>query len=101
RSMSSSKKETLHEAFSEGGLSPDSGNSFWLTRILGLSKAMEVVMLWEPIDATVALHLGLVNWVFPEGKFDREVEKIAERLASGPTQAIALSKGAVNSAIVV
>ena len=58
-------------------------------------------MLGEPIDATVALHLGLVNWVFPEGKFDVEVEKIAERLASGPTKAIALSKRALNRAIVV
>ncbi len=58
-------------------------------------------MLGEPIDATVALHLGLVNWVFPEEKFDGEVEKIAERLASGPTKAIALSKRALNRAIVV
>ena len=58
-------------------------------------------MLGEPIDATVALHLGLVNWVFSEEKFDGEAEKIAERLASGPTKAIALSKRALNRAIVV
>ncbi|HLQ21085.1 MAG TPA: enoyl-CoA hydratase-related protein [Nitrososphaerales archaeon] len=96
-----SEKATFHEAFIKVGLAPDSGTSFWLTRILGLAKAMEVVMLGEPIDATVALHLGLVNWVFAEGKFDGEVEKIAERLASGPTKAIALSKRALNKAIVV
>src|SRR5712691_1161517 len=96
-----SEKATFHEAFIKVGLAPDSGTSFWLTRILGLAKAMEVVMLGEPIDATVALHLGLVNWVFPEGKFDGEVEKIAERLASGPTKAIGLSKRALNRAIVV
>lgn len=96
-----SDKATFHEAFIKVGLAPDSGASFWLTRILGLAKAMEVVMLGEPIDATVALHLGLVNWVFPEDKLQLEVAKIAERLASGPTRAIALSKRALNRAIAV
>jgi len=96
-----SEKATFHEAFIKVGLAPDSGTSFWLTRILGLAKAMEVVMLGEPIDATMALHLGLVNWVFQAEKFQAEVEKIAERLASGPTKAIALSKRALNRAIVV
>jgi len=96
-----SDKATFHEAFIKVGLAPDSGASFWLTRILGLAKAMEVVMLGEPIDATVALHLGLVNWVFPDEKLEPEVARIAERLASGPTRAIALSKRALNRAIAV
>jgi 2-(1,2-epoxy-1,2-dihydrophenyl)acetyl-CoA isomerase len=96
-----SEKASFHEAFIKVGLAPDSGTSFWLARILGLAKAMEVVMLGEPIDAAMALRLGLVNWVFPSDKFQSEVEKIAERLASGPTKAIALSKRALNKAIVV
>ncbi len=96
-----SDKASFHEAFIKVGLAPDSGTSFWLARILGLAKAMEIVMLGEPIDATMALHLGLVNWVFPAEKFQGEVEKVAERLASGPTKAIALSKRALNKAIVV
>ena len=96
-----SEKASFHEAFIKVGLAPDSGTSFWLTRILGLAKAMEMVMLGEPIDATMALHLGLVNWVFPAEKFQGEVEKIAQRLASGPTKAISLSKRALNRAIVV
>ncbi len=96
-----SDKATFHEAFIKVGLAPDSGVSFWLTRILGLAKAMEVGMLGEPIDAKLALSLGLVNWVFPEDKFEPEVTKIAERLASGPTRALALTKRALNRAIVV
>lgn len=96
-----SDKASFHEAFIKVGLAPDSGTSFWLTRILGLAKAMEVVMLGEPINPNVALQLGLVNWVFPSDKFLDEVEKIAEKLASGPTKAIALSKRALNRAIVV
>ena len=96
-----SDKATFHEAFIKVGLAPDSGTSFWLTRILGLAKAMEVGLLGEPIDSRVALTLGLVNWVFPDADFKEELTKIAERLARGPTKAIGLTKRALNRAIVV
>jgi 2-(1,2-epoxy-1,2-dihydrophenyl)acetyl-CoA isomerase len=96
-----SEKATFHEAFIKVGLAPDSGTSFWLTRILGLAKAMEVGLLGEPIDAKMALNFGLVNWVFPEDKFREEVAIIAGRLAKGPTRAMALTKRALNRAIVV
>ena len=96
-----SDKATFHEAFIKVGLAPDSGTSFWLTRILGLAKAMEVGMMGEAIDSTMALNLGLVNWVFPGDKFTDEVTKIAERLARGPTRALGLTKRALNRAIVV
>jgi 2-(1,2-epoxy-1,2-dihydrophenyl)acetyl-CoA isomerase len=96
-----SDKASFHEAFIKAGLAPDSGTSFWLTRILGLGRAMEVAMLGEPIPAGMALNLGLVNWVFPEAEFSTEVSRIAERLAAGPTRALALTKRALNRAIVV
>jgi len=96
-----SEKATFHEAFIKAGLVPDSGTSFWLTRILGLGKAMEVGLLGEPIDAAKALNLGLVNWVFPESTFRAETRKIAERLAKGPTKAMGLTKRALNRAVVV
>ncbi len=96
-----SDKATFHEAFIKVGLAPDSGTSFWLTRILGLGKAMEVGLLGEPIDAARAMSLGLVNWVFPDDGLRSEAGNIAERLAKGPTRAIALTKRALNRAIVV
>ena len=96
-----SEKATFHEAFIKVGLAPDSGTSFWLTRILGLGKAMEVGLLGEPIDANRALVLGLVNWVFPEQGFRENVAKIADRLAKGPTKAMGLTKRALNRAVVV
>jgi len=96
-----SEKASFHEAFIKVGLAPDSGTSFWLTRILGLGRAMEVAMLGEPIPAGMALNLGLVNWVFPDAEFVAEVTRIAERLAAGPTRALALTKRALNRAIVV
>lgn len=96
-----SERATFHEAFIKVGLAPDTGTSFWLTRILGLGKAMEVGLLGEPIDAARAMGLGLVNWVFPEESFRAEVANIAERLAKGPTKAMGLTKRALNRAIVV
>lgn len=96
-----SEKATFHEAFIKVGLIPDAGTSFWLPRILGPGKAMEVGLLGEPIDATKALSFGLVNWVFPEVSFKADVMKIADRLAKGPTKAMGLTKRALNRAVVV
>lgn len=96
-----SDRATFHEAFIKAGLMPDSGTSFWLIRILGLGKVMEVGLLGEPIDAAKAMTLGLVNWVFPDNSFKREVAKITERLARGPTKAMGLTKRALNRAVVV
>jgi 2-(1,2-epoxy-1,2-dihydrophenyl)acetyl-CoA isomerase len=96
-----SDKATFHEAFIKVGLAPDTGTSFWLTRIIGLGKAMEVGFMGEPIDAPKALGLGLVNWVFPDDKLREESERIAVRLAKGPTKAIGLTKRALNRAVVV
>ena len=96
-----SDKATFHEAFIKVGLIPDAGTSFWLTRILGLARAMEVGMLGEPIDASKALSLGLVNWVFPDDKLREETARVSERLARGPTKALGLTKRALNRAVVV
>ncbi len=96
-----SDRATFHEAFIKAGLVPDSGTSFWLTRILGLGRAMEVGLLGEPIDAQKALNLGLVNWVFPDDRFREDATRIAERLAKGPTRAMGLTKRALNRAVVV
>jgi len=96
-----SDKATFHEAFIKVGLAPDTGTSFWLTRILGLGKAMEVGLLGEPMDAARAMGLGLVNWVFPDETLRSQVRKLAERLAKGPTKAMGLTKRALNRAVVV
>ena len=96
-----SDKATFHEAFIKAGLVPDSGTSFWLPRILGPGRAMEVGLLGEPIDAAKALNLGLVNWVFPDVTFRADAARIAERLAKGPTKAMGLTKRALNRAVVV
>jgi 2-(1,2-epoxy-1,2-dihydrophenyl)acetyl-CoA isomerase len=96
-----SDKATFHEAFMKASLVPDSRMDFWMTRILGQAKAMEFRLLGEPIGSTMAMSLGLVNWVFPDDRFGEEVARIAERLAKGQTRALGLTKRVLNRAVVV
>ncbi len=72
-------------AYTNVGLVPDGGSSYFLPRLVGLRKAMEIAYFNEPIGSEEALRLGLVSRVFPVGTFEEEVSRAAQRLASGPT----------------
>lgn len=91
-----SEEAGLRQAFIGVGLVPDSGSSWFLTRILGPGKALELIMTGETVKAKDAQNLGLVNKVVPAGELDKTVEELAHRLASGPTKALGLSKRVVN-----
>jgi 2-(1,2-epoxy-1,2-dihydrophenyl)acetyl-CoA isomerase len=75
-------------AFVRIGLMPDAGSSFFLPRIVGLGRAMEIAMLGEELDAAEAHRIGLVNRVVPDGELDAAVRELATRLANGPTVAL-------------
>ncbi len=66
-----------------------------LQQYVGVGKAIEMALLGEPIDAPEALRLGLVNEVVELAELDAAVERWAERLASGPSAAIGLTKTAI------
>lgn len=85
-------------AYSNIGLSPDGGATYFLPRHLGIKKAMQLFMLAERFDAKIAKEWGLVNWVVPEKDLSLETDKLAERLAKGPTKAYASLKKLVNQA---
>lgn len=83
------------EVFSRIGLVPDGGGTYFLPRLVGTAKALELIMLGDIIDAAEALHLGLINRVVPAAQLHEETYKLAERLAQGPTLAHGLAKTAV------
>lgn len=85
------------QSFVRVGLAPDSGGSFILARLVGLSKAMELLLLGEPIEAREAQRFGLVAKVFPSAEFTSSARKFAERVAGAP-RGIGLIKRAVNHA---
>ncbi|OMC44971.1 enoyl-CoA hydratase-related protein [Mycobacterium sp. IS-1264] len=87
-----STEAKLVEAFVHRGILPDSGAIHLLTRIVGLRKATELLMLGEPVDAVTCERLGLVNRVTAADETDATAEEIAGRLAAGPTVMLALTK---------
>ncbi|HWO78340.1 MAG TPA: enoyl-CoA hydratase-related protein [Bacillus sp. (in: firmicutes)] len=87
-----SEKASFVEAFIHVGLVPDSGNLYYLPRIVGLAKAMELAVLGEKINAEQAKEYGLVTQVAAAEVFDQTVEAFASRLAQMPTKAIGLIK---------
>jgi 2-(1,2-epoxy-1,2-dihydrophenyl)acetyl-CoA isomerase len=72
-------------AYSKIGTSLDGGSSFFLPRIVGLRRAMEIALLAETFDAAEALRLGIVNKVVPAASLADETMVLARRLAEGPT----------------
>ncbi len=74
------------------GLSPDAGVTWMLPRLLGHSRAMEIVLSGRDIAASEAERIGLVAAVYPADTFAASVQTYASRLAAGPPIAMALSK---------
>lgn len=86
-------------AYSRIGASPDGGGTFFLTRLLGPRKALELTLLSDPFDAATAMTLGLVNRVVPASELDAETSSLARRLAAGPTLAYAETKRLIDAAM--
>jgi 2-(1,2-epoxy-1,2-dihydrophenyl)acetyl-CoA isomerase len=80
------------QAFVHVGLVPDSGSTFLLPLIVGPTRAMELALLGDVIDAPTALSYGIVTRVVPDAELMDEVGKLAARLAEGPPVALALTK---------
>jgi 2-(1,2-epoxy-1,2-dihydrophenyl)acetyl-CoA isomerase len=94
-----SDKARFIEVFVRVGLVPDSGSSFFLPRLVGLSKALEMAFLGDEVGADEALRVGLVNRVVPADELQMASQELAQRLAKGPTRAIGLAKRAINRAL--
>jgi 2-(1,2-epoxy-1,2-dihydrophenyl)acetyl-CoA isomerase len=85
-------------AFVNVGFSGDFGGSYFLSRLVGTGKARELYYTGEPLDSAQALALGVVNRVEPDAQLADATMKLATRLASGPSIALALMKQNFNAA---
>lgn len=83
-------------AYGRLGASPDGGATYFLPRLLGARRALEIALLPDRFDARRAQQLGLVNWVVAGARLAAETEAIARRLASGPTLASGETKALFN-----
>lgn len=83
-------------AFVNIGLVPDGGSSLFVPSRVGLTRASEMALLGDRVDAQTALQWGLVNRVVPAERFDEEIAALLARLAGGPTASYAGSKRQLN-----
>jgi 2-(1,2-epoxy-1,2-dihydrophenyl)acetyl-CoA isomerase len=81
------------------GLVPDAGSLFFLTRMLGLSKATELALTGDPLGADDAYRLGLVAAVVPPEQLMAAARERGRQLAEGPRQTYALIKRGMERAL--
>lgn len=82
-----------------GGLIPANGGTQRLSRIVGKSKALEMVLTGLPVDAHEAFAIGLVNKIVPREKLLSEVEILAKTLAAKAPFALRYCKEAINKGL--
>ena len=90
-----SEKASIGQTFNKIGLHPDWGGTYFLPRLVGVSKALELCMTREMIGAEEAHRLGIFNRVVPHDELAAATREFAAMLAAKPPIALALAKRAM------
>jgi len=91
-----SENASFIQSFVNVGLIPDSGSTFFLPRLVGISRAMELAFTGRRVTAEEAERIGLVNRVVPHDELMDATMELARQLAQGPTKVIGMTKRALN-----
>jgi len=91
------EKTRFMVAYTRAGLTPDGSATYFLPRIVGLKRALELTLTNRTFSAQEALQWGLVTRVVPEDELLEQARTIAVQLASGPTRAYGVSKRLIHS----
>jgi len=93
-----SPRATFEWAYGKTGLTGAESSTFLLPRLIGLRRAMELMLLNPRLGAYDAVRLGLVTRVLPQESFDAGVLGVAREVAEGPTRAYGVAKALINQA---
>ena len=85
----------VQEKFVKIGLMPDGGGTFWLPRLVGTARAMQMILLAQKIEAPELLSLGLVVKVVPPAEIRAAALAITREIEAGPPLAYAAIKSAL------
>jgi 2-(1,2-epoxy-1,2-dihydrophenyl)acetyl-CoA isomerase len=94
-----SQRSHFEWAYQKTALSGAEGITFFLPRLVGLRRALDLALLAPRLDASRALRMGLVSEVWPDERFEDELLALGRRLAEGPTAAYARTKALLESAV--
>jgi len=93
-----SERSTFEWAYSKTGLTGAESSTFFLPRLVGLRRALELLLLNPRLGAHRAQEYGLVTRVLPNETFDADVLAMAKQIADGPTEALGIAKQLMNEA---
>lgn len=85
----------MSEGYIRLGLVPGDGGAYYLPRIVGVAKALELLLSGDFVDADEALRIGLVTRVTDDDTVLKEAQTFAARLAAGPPLATRMIKRSV------
>jgi 2-(1,2-epoxy-1,2-dihydrophenyl)acetyl-CoA isomerase len=86
-------------AYRHIGLSADGGATYFLPRLVGERRALEIALLGERFTAARAKEIGILNWVVPRAGLAQETASLARRLADGPTVALGRAKQLIRASL--
>jgi 2-(1,2-epoxy-1,2-dihydrophenyl)acetyl-CoA isomerase len=90
-----SREAVFAETFARVGLVPGDGGAFFLTRLIGFGKAMEMFLTCKNVSAYEAMQMGLVNQVVLQDELKARTQELADHLAVLPPIALQMTKKAV------
>lgn len=93
-----SERSTFEYAYFKTALCGAESSTFFLPKLVGLRRAMDLAFLNPRVSAREGRDLGLVSQVFSDSTFDEELTALARRLAVGPTASYAAAKRLMNEA---
>lgn len=82
----------LTMAYTKAGLTPDGASTYFLARLVGLRRAMDLTLTNRVLTAAEALEWGLLSRVVPDDELQASAADLARRLASGATQSLGAAK---------
>ena len=94
-----SEEAKFFSGYNRMGLTPDIGVTYFLPRLVGIPRAMELLLTGDYFDAAEALQMGMLNKVVPEKDVMDEARELAIRIASGPSVAVNLTKQALRKSL--
>jgi 2-(1,2-epoxy-1,2-dihydrophenyl)acetyl-CoA isomerase len=92
-----SESATFRAAWSKVGLVPDAASAYFLPRLVGWGRAIDIAFSGAPITSDEALRIGLATRVWPDAEFADRWRAYARDLAGGATEAYALTKEGFNA----